>query len=81
LIGTAAAGAARRAPHCLPRPTTCASLRKASTSAAKSASCWNRNLSGEDDARASDEFRPVVVEELGDWVWGAAGDLLEGVVV
>ncbi len=31
-----------------------------------------------DDARASDEFRAVVVKELGDWAWGAAGDLLEG---
>ena len=31
-----------------------------------------------DDARASDEFRAVVVEELGDGAWGAAGDLLEG---
>src|SRR5262249_60408533 len=34
--------------------------------------------SGEDDARASEEFRAVVVKELGDWAWGAAGDLLEG---
>ena len=29
-------------------------------------------------ARASEEFRAVVVKELGDWAWGAAGDLLEG---
>src|SRR5215467_2316552 len=43
--------------------------------------CWRgsrRAGSGEDDARASEEFRAVVVKELGDWAWGAAGDLLEG---
>jgi hypothetical protein len=32
----------------------------------------------EDDARASGEFRAVVVKELGDWARGAAGDLAEG---
>src|SRR5271154_5353037 len=43
--------------------------------------CWRgsrRAGSGEDDARASGEFRAVFVEELGDWARGAAGDLLEG---
>src|SRR5215831_2528525 len=43
--------------------------------------CWRgsrRAGSGEDDARASEEFRAVVVKELGDWAWGVAGDLLEG---
>ena len=34
--------------------------------------------SGEGDARASGEFRAIVVKEFGDWAWGAAGDLLEG---
>jgi hypothetical protein len=29
-------------------------------------------------ARGSEEFCAVLVEELGDWAWGAAGDLLEG---
>src|ERR1700722_20243976 len=43
--------------------------------------CWRgsrRPGSGEDDARASGEFRAVVVKELRDWARGAAGDLLEG---
>src|SRR5215831_13721942 len=43
--------------------------------------CWRGSRgagSGEDYARASDEFRAVVMKELGDWAWGAAGDLLEG---
>jgi hypothetical protein len=35
--------------------------------------------SGEDRARRSVEFRAVVVKELGEWAWRAAGDLLEGV--
>ena len=30
------------------------------------------------DTRASAELCAVGVEELGDWAWGAAGDLLEG---
>src|SRR5271165_1031712 len=34
--------------------------------------------SREGDARASDEFRAVLVQELGHWARGAAGDLLEG---
>ena len=34
--------------------------------------------SGEDDARASEEFRAVLVEELGHRARGVAGDLLEG---
>ena len=33
---------------------------------------------GSGDARASGEFRAVVVMELGDWAWGVAVDLLEG---
>src|ERR1043166_5833156 len=33
---------------------------------------------GEGDARASHEFRAVLVKELGHRAWGAAGDLLKG---
>ena len=35
--------------------------------------------SGENVARRSDEFRAVLVEELGHRAWRAAGDLVEGV--
>src|ERR1700737_2067455 len=31
------------------------------------------------DTRASEEFRAVVVKELGEWTWRAASDLLESV--
>ena len=45
--------------------------------AARARGC-RRTGSGEDDARASGEFRAVLVKELGHRARGAAGDLLEG---